>query len=187
MLSHSIRLYYCIDQIYQCGQMSQIHIFTTVNATGWRHSPGFRRRLIYLAAAQFYVIMMSCELFFTTTFTLILIYIKFIQPKINFRLMRIRMNLIWKYKPAKQTSTGASTVNHLSLVQIHTAFVVQPPAPPPLFLWTFCGPFVDFQYFRFLKVLVDVLAVHISSAQTSVDARACPSLYKVCCNLSLLN
>ena len=43
--------------ISQCSQLFQD--FTTV--TGWRRSPGFRRRLVYLAAAQFYIIMMSCE------------------------------------------------------------------------------------------------------------------------------
>ena len=48
---------------------------------------------------------------------------------------------------------------------------------PPLSL--FCGS--HFQNILLVQVLVDVLAVHISSAETSVDARACPSLYKVSC------
>ena len=49
--------YFCLFLIYLQGFIS----------SGWRNSPGFRHRLIYLVAAQFYIIMMSCEFVFVLT------------------------------------------------------------------------------------------------------------------------
>ena len=47
---------------------------TVFSSTGWRRSPEFRRRLIYLAAAQFYVVMMSCEFVFVFLFVFVFVF-----------------------------------------------------------------------------------------------------------------